>query len=290
MGMLVAGLAALSLAVSALACASLLRHPPAGLLRPNFHGRNLPLAGGLVLLCALVAGELALSVAKLVVSHGAAARAFASRGHWGLAVVALGFFGLGLLDDLVDGGHYRGLRGHFRALARGRLTGGAIKALGGVALGLIAGASWETHLGPAVLDAALVALSANLINLLDLRPGRAVKVYLVAWAALAAAAWGSAYVPVSVSVTAGAALWLLADVRERGMLGDVGANLLGAVAGAGAALTLGAVARLGVLVGLGALTLASERWSFSKAIDALAPLRWLDRLGRPPDQDGARSS
>jgi hypothetical protein len=76
------------------------------------------------------------------------------------------------------------------------------------------------------------------------------------------------------------AVWLFADLTERGMLGDSGANMLGAVLGAGAVLTLGLPGRVALLAVLAGLTLASERWSFSSAIDRFAPLRWLDRLGR----------
>src|SRR5437870_634572 len=81
-------------------------------------------------------------------------------------------------------------------------------------------------------------------------------------------------------VAAATLLWLAPDLGERGMLGDVGANLLGAVLGAGAVLSLGVPGRLAVLGVLVALTAAAERWSFSRAIDATPPLRWLDRLGR----------
>src|SRR5437870_1683210 len=134
--------------------------------------------------------------------------------------------------------------------------------------------------GGIVILAGLLALSANFVNLLDLRPGRASKGFLPAWVVLAYFAWGSAYVVLSLPVAAAALLWLAPDLGERGMLGDAGANLLGAVLGAGAVLTLGIPGRLGVLGVLVVLTVAAERWSFSRAIDATPPLRWLDRIGR----------
>ncbi len=65
------------------------------------------------------------------------------------------------------------------------------------------------------------------------------------------------------------------------MLGDAGANPLGAVLGVGLAASLDEPARLVAIVVLLALNLASEKWSFSKAIEASPPLRWLDGLGRP---------
>lgn len=271
---------ALALIVAVLLSTTLLSHPPAGLVRTNFRGAAVPAVGGLVILGGLLAGEVALSVSYLLRPGGRAATTFASRDHWGLVVVALGFFGLGLLDDLAGGAHARGFRGHIRAVARGELTGGAVKALGGAAVGLLVGALWERSLGPALLDAAVVALSANLVNLLDLRPGRAAKTFLLAWAALAWWGWGSAYIVLSLPVAAATLVWLAPDLGERGMLGDVGANLLGALVGAGVALSLTIRGRLVVLAVLVVLTAASERWSFSGAIDRFPPLRWLDRAGQ----------
>jgi UDP-GlcNAc:undecaprenyl-phosphate GlcNAc-1-phosphate transferase len=272
--------AALALIVAALVCTSLLASPPPALLRTNFRGQQIPVVGGLVIVSGLLAGEVALALTYLLDRGGRSAATFVSRDHWGLLVAALGFFAVGLLDDLAGSGRSRGFRGHLRAIARGELSTGAIKALGGAAIGLIVGALWEASLGPALLDAAIVALSANLVNLLDLRPGRAAKVFLMAWVVLAAATWGSAYVVLSLPVAAATVAWLVPDLGERGMLGDVGANLLGAVLGAGVALSLTVWGRLVVLAALVVLTAASERWSFSKAINRVPPLRWLDRIGR----------
>ncbi len=225
--------AALALTVAALVCASLLATPPPALLRTNFRGREIPVVGGLVIVSGLLAGEVALAVTYLLDKGGRSADTFASRDHWGLLVAALGFFAVGLLDDLAGSGRSRGFRGHLRAVARGELSTGAVKAFGGAAIALVVGALWEASLAPALLDAAIVALSANIVNLLDLRPGRAAKVFLIAWVVLAAATWGSAYVVLSLPVAAATVAWLVPDLGERGMLGDVGANLLGAVPGPG---------------------------------------------------------
>ncbi|MGH2707071.1 MAG: hypothetical protein ACRDJK_02110, partial [Actinomycetota bacterium] len=203
--------------------------------------------------------------------------------HLGILLAAVGFFALGLIDD-AGGGKAKGFREHLRALARGELTGGAIKLLGGGVFGLIAGGLWESRPSVAILDGLLVALSANLWNLLDLRPGRAAKAFLLAWMPLAVMGRSPAYLPLSEAVAAGALAWLPADLGERGMLGDAGANLLGAVLGAGVALTLPTPEKLGALGVLVALTAASDRWSFSAAIARVGPLGWLDRLGQVSDK------
>jgi len=68
------------------------------------------------------------------------------------------------------------------------------------------------------------------------------------------------------------------------MLGDCGANALGAALGAAAA-GLPRPARIALLAGITALTAASEKVSFTKVIERTPALRWLDMLGRrPPEQ------
>src|ERR1700730_2395631 len=104
--------AALALTVAALVGTSLLARPPAGLLRTNFRGREIPVVGGLVILAGLLAGEVALAATYLLSNAGSVAATFASRDHWGLLVAGLGFFAVGLLDDLSGGGRARGFRGH----------------------------------------------------------------------------------------------------------------------------------------------------------------------------------
>ena len=66
------------------------------------------------------------------------------------------------------------------------------------------------------------------------------------------------------------------------MLGDAGANALGAMLGAAAAASLPRRRRVAVLAGIVALTAASEKVSFTKVIQRTPPLHWLDMLGRRP--------
>jgi UDP-N-acetylmuramyl pentapeptide phosphotransferase/UDP-N-acetylglucosamine-1-phosphate transferase len=292
---LAALLAALAGGVAILLTGALVGHPPELLRRRNFRGTEVPLVGGMVLLFTMLAAESALTLVALgrpvpvdaggaAASPSAAARAFGSADHVGLFVLVIGFFALGMIDDAAGSESSRGLRGHLSSLRRGAPSGGALKAIGGLAVSLVAAGLWELRLGPALLDAALVALAANLLNLVDLRPGRACKLFLIAWAPLGGVAALHPFLPLSVPIAAAAAVWLPFDLRERGMLGDSGANLLGAVLGAGFALDLPTPAKLAALAVLIALTLASERWSFSTVIARVPPLRWLDELGRLPEQ------
>ena len=87
-----------------------------------------------------------------------------------------------------------------------------------------------------------------------------------------------------------AALGLLPeDLAERAMLGDCGANALGAMLGAAAA-GLPRPARIALLAGITGLTAASEKVSFTKVIERTPALRWLDALGRRPAGAGAERS
>jgi hypothetical protein len=161
---------------------------------------------------------------------------------------------IGLADDLWSGPE-RGFRAHLRA---GRTTG-VLKLVGIPLVGLVATRR--------VRGAVLVGLAANFLNQLDTRPGRALKAYLLAAVPLGA--------PLRAAV-------ILApyDLREMSMLGDAGANALGALLG------LRSVDRLSpraVWIACGALaglTFLGERRSLGALIERTPVLRELDAWGR----------
>lgn len=183
---------------------------------------------------------------------------------------------VGAYDDLAGDATARGLAGHGSQLAAGNVTTGAVKVAGIGAGGLLAGLLLRSHVRDALTAGALIAGCANLANLLDLRPGRAIKTGLGSGVCVLSAPAGPA---VAAGLGAAAAL-LPDDLGERTMLGDTGASALGAVIGIGLAsgATSSALRRRSALVT--ALVIASEFVSFSKVIDRVAPLRFLDRLGR----------
>ena len=250
--------------------------------RTNHRGRSIPTAAGLVVAVAALVVEATLAL----VDAARLADLTISGGLRVLTVTAvLGFALLGLVDDLAGSGlDGRGFKGHLRALAKGRLTTGGLKLGGGVALAVVVCAPLGGRIGPLLIDALLVALAANLGNLFDRAPGRTTKVAVVAAIALGVAT-GFDEELLGVAVVMGAALALLgADLGERLMLGDTGANAIGAALGFGVVITTALGTRIGVVFVLLALNLASEVVSFSTVIDRVAPLRALDRLGRaaPP--------
>ncbi len=194
-----------------------------------------------------------------------------------VAVAALGAGGFGALDDLSGSGADRGLRGHLSALRSGRVTTGAVKIAGLVGTGWVASRVAGQRGVDAFVSGAVVAGMANFANLLDLRPGRTLKFALLHAPSFVLPASS----PLAFPIGAAAAL-LPDDLGERSMLGDTGANAIGAALGLAAIVTYGRLGRLVHLAGLLAATLASEKVSFTALIARTPPLRALDELGRRP--------
>jgi UDP-GlcNAc:undecaprenyl-phosphate/decaprenyl-phosphate GlcNAc-1-phosphate transferase len=259
------------------------RRPPlevtgSGWWRLSHAGRPVTLAEGPVAVAAVLLG--------LAVPAGSA-----SAGRGNDVAVAVATFGSGLVgayDDLYGSAQARGFRGHLRALRSGTVTTGMVKIAGVGASALAAAmivdrvrpgtAPTATRLLDVGLDAVLVAGTANLVNLLDLRPGRAAKVVGLLGLALAARRPSAAGLAPLLGAVAGS---LPADLAGRAMLGDCGANALGAGLATTAVAVLPRPARLGALVGVLALNAASERVSFTAVIERTPWLRRLDALGRP---------
>lgn len=226
--------------------------------------------------------------------------------------LALSAFALGLLDDAYGTPDARGFRGHLLELAGGRVTTGLLKLLGiGLASLAVswaiaavapwglprAGAAWDgpTALFTAIAGAA-IALTSNLVNLLDLRPGRALKAYALLGLAgcvsplmlLGAIVGGTVRADIVVldllalaTFVAGPliAVWRY-DLGEQGMLGDAGANAMGAVAGFLVVSGLPRALLVAYAAAVLALNLLSEHVSFSAVIDRTTWLARLDVLGR----------
>lgn len=235
-----------------------------------------------------------------------------------LALVA---FASGLVDDVYGSSDAKGFKGHLRALAHGKMTTGGLKLIGiGLACLVVAFiitqlAPWGVSIGVdeapsttmifsyllrALVAGAAIALTSNFINLTDLRPGRALKAFsLLAVLGAVSTGWllsASPAAPGNMTVAERAvetfalmffvlgpvaAVWRW-DLGEVGMLGDSGANPMGAVAGMLIVLGLplwGLIVYALLMFGLNA---ASERVSYSRVIEAAPFLRMIDRLGRLP--------
>lgn len=194
--------------------------------------------------------------------------------------VAVGASFYGLWDDLLEE-KTSGFRGHFGAGLRGRVTAGLLKTVTALLVAAIFAGTMPRPLPGRLAALLLVLLSANGLNLLDRRPGRALKVFFaVALTILVfAAPQGGALrllLPLLAITLAVAPL----DLNAEGMLGDCGANLLGALLGVAAALYLSPVVQAGLLLFWTAVHALAEFVSLSSLIERVPPLDYLDRLGR----------
>ena len=263
------------------AAATLRRHPPGGAerwTRVNHAGRPVTLLEGPAYAVGAVTGALA---------GGAGAPA---------AIAGLGAGALGALDDLVGDSSSKGLRGHLAAALRGEMTTGVIKIVGLGATGLLS--AWMVDrsregtrppgAGPmgTLVGGAVIAGSANIANLLDLRPGRALKVVLLLAVPIITSGRGPGFATAGAGATAGAAAGAAMaampdDLASRSMLGDTGANSAGALLGAALVARTRLRGRLVALAAVTFLTLASEKVSFTKVIESTPGLRELDAFGRP---------
>ena len=251
-----------------------LQAPPARLMRTNVSGTRVPaVLGGPHALAAL----LVLALLQMTAALGWGA---ARTNETGLAVaVVIVVMALaGTFDDLRGNESARGFMGHLRAAASLSLTGGVVKLASGAGAGLAAGLLVAG--GGAIVEIALlVALTANLVNLMDRAPGRAGKVSLAVAVPLVLVG-DPGWVVAAAGLLGALAGCLSLDLSERAMLGDAGANPLGAVLGLGLGVTLETTGRLAAIALLVVLNAASEKWSFSRAIERVGWLRALDDIGR----------
>jgi hypothetical protein len=250
------------------------RRAPERLVRTNVDGRRVPAVLGDALAAGAVTGLGMLTVAW--VAGMEVPRASRMTLAVGLIVVIL--WGAGRWDDLRGDERARGFKGHLGAARGGALTGGLVKLMAGGLVGLAAGAlltpGWS-----ALATGMIVALTANLVNLLDRAPGRAGKI--AALIALPLLLFGTRAWTVAAAGLLGALVACLPfDLRARGMLGDAGANPLGGVLGLGLAVALEGWGRVAAVVVLALLNGLSERVSFSRVIERTPVLRTLDLLGR----------
>jgi UDP-N-acetylmuramyl pentapeptide phosphotransferase/UDP-N-acetylglucosamine-1-phosphate transferase len=257
----------------------------AGFTRSNYAGREVPVPSGLLLpLAAFVALGVAAPLDRVVDD-----KILQGPGLAGAMLYIVGVCLLGVIDDLLGTPVIqdnlgrkdpRGLRGHAKATFGGGFSTGAVKAIGSLglaafAVGLLVPGDWEYFLA-----IALVVVTTNLFNLLDLRPGRALKGFVVVAAALAIGAW--TLEPLWMMGVFIGSLPVLAyyDLTEQGMLGDTGSNAIGAIAGIWMVLVMSTTAQAIALAVVLLITLYGEFRSISQMIDRTPVLRFIDHLGR----------
>jgi UDP-GlcNAc:undecaprenyl-phosphate/decaprenyl-phosphate GlcNAc-1-phosphate transferase len=273
----------IALAAAVLLAPALLRSlAAAGHCRANYRDRQLPFPFGLLVLLAALVALIPLTLLQVLASS----EVFHAE-MLPITLYAIGVLALGLLDDTLGGRGRdglpaaRGWRGHGAALLRGELSTGALKAVGSLGLALFALSLLGLSDARWLLAVAVLLLATNAFNLIDLRPGRASKAFVLLGLGLSIGSGGPRQLWSLGLFAAPALVAGVYDLRERAMLGDTGANLLGALAGLWLVLALSSTGQLIALALLIGLTIYGELRSISGFIERTPGLRQLDSLGRP---------
>lgn len=242
-----------------------------GHLQQNYRGKMIPQSMGIVYLPVFFLSAVWANFAGIIPTI--------ILPRFALIVAGLGV--LGMVDDIWGDSRARGFGGHIkRLLFHGEITTGLSKAILGFAVSLWAVSGLPGFFLLIFWRATLVALSANLLNLLDLRPGRAIKSFFLLSFLYTWRAPSETGILLLFPFWLASLVYLPSDLKGKGMLGDAGANVLGGILGLAIVLTAPAVFQVSYLVAVLVIHVLAERVSFTKVIASNYFLRFLDTLGR----------
>lgn len=240
-------------------------------IRPNYKKDMIPVSMGLVFL-------------PMIVINGILLAIFTTE-YKNLLYLFMYIFGLiamclvGILDDIIGNRDVSGLKGHFKSLFKGNLTTGGFKALFGGFVGILISVAISKNIIDIGINTLIIALSTNLMNLLDLRPGRAIKVYLflaiLIFLTIAGYPKG-----LLLLIVPSVLVYFTHDLKAKAMMGDTGSNVLGISIGILVAMGYGLGVRVGWLVFLIFIHLLTEKYSLTKIIEQNKFLNFIDKLGR----------
>lgn len=253
-------------------------------IRPNYKNEMIPVGMGIVFLPMIIINSIILGFVTLNNIW------FVSSSNYNLNIVWLlclalyifsmmAMFFAGALDDLIGNRNVSGLKGHFKSLFKGELTTGGFKALFGGFVGLVVSVCISSSIVDIIVNTLIIALSTNLMNLFDLRPGRAIKAYLVIMIPIYITLTGYTKV-FPLLILPNVLAYFNTDLKARGMMGDTGSNVLGISIGVLMALGYGIKVRLAWLVFLILMHLITEKFSLTKIIEKNRVLKFIDNLGR----------
>lgn len=244
---------------------------PSNVIRPNYKKDMIPVSMGLVFLPTIVINAIIL--------------VYFTQNNKDLLYVFMYVFGLiamclvGVLDDIIGNRDVSGLKGHFKSLFKGTLTTGGFKALFGGFVGLTISVAISKNIVDIVINTLIIALSTNLMNLLDLRPGRAIKVYLVIALTLLFTLIGYPKGLILILLPS-VLVYFKEDIKAKAMMGDTGSNVLGISIGILIAIGYARPIRLGWLAFLIFIHILTEKYSLTKIIENNKVLNFIDKLGR----------
>lgn len=249
-----------------------------GAVRKNYLGHDIPVSTGI----SFPVSVILVFIIYVLFSH------YESSFHiYLIGIIAISF--LGFIDDMLGQRDTLGFKGHFGALFKGKLTTGGLKALGGGFIALFMAfflgtpGSLGHNLGNIIINTLIIALFTNMLNLLDLRPGRALKGYLFFLLLIILMAAGRVNWLLIGPLLGAVLVYLPVDLKVQAMMGDAGSNVLGLTLGYYSVIHLPLPYRIGVLVFLIAMHIYTEKFSLTRTIEKVPLLRAIDQLGRSND-------
>ncbi len=240
-------------------------------VRPNYKGDNIPVSMGIVFLPMIIINSTILS--------------FATHEYQNLLYLFMYIFGMismffaGILDDVLGNRDVSGLKGHFKSLLKGSLTTGGFKALFGGFIGIVISIGISKNITDIIINTLIIALSTNLMNLLDLRPGRAIKVYILIIVGIFITLTG--YIKLlPLLILPNVLAYFNYDLKAKAMMGDTGSNVLGISIGILFVMGYSLKVRIAWLVFLIFIHILTEKYSLTKIIENNKVLNYIDKLGR----------
>ncbi len=242
-----------------------------GMIRENYRGDMIPVGLGLVFIPTLVINSIILIYSNIVPEKIIMIYMLL------FASIAMSF--VGIIDDSLGNRGVTGLIGHFKALFKGSLTTGAFKALLGGFVGLTLAVTLSKSIPNIIVATLVVALSTNMMNLFDLRPGRAIKAYVIL-AIIIFLASAKFNREVMMLIVPAVLAYFYFDLRALTMMGDAGSNVLGVSIGVFIVSSFDLPVQLVSLVLLVAIHVLTEKFSLTKIIENNKFLNYVDKLGR----------
>ena len=240
-------------------------------LRPNYKKDMIPVSMGIVFLPMLIINAIIL--------------AYFTTNFKDMLHIFIFLFGLvsmffaGILDDIIGNRDVSGLKGHFKSLLNGKITTGGFKALFGGFIGLVISIAISKNIYDIVINTLIIALSTNLMNLLDLRPGRAIKGYLLISIVLLFTL-GEYTRNLLLLIFPNVIAYFNQDLKAKAMMGDTGSNVLGISIGILFVMGYPLKVRLIWLAFLIFIHILTEKYSLTKIIENNKFLNFIDKLGR----------
>ena len=240
-------------------------------LRPNYEQDMIPVSMGMVFLPMIIINSIILSYFTnnlndmlyiFIFLFGSVSMFFAE-----------------ILDDIIGNRDVSGLKGHFKSLLKGKLTTGGFKALFGGFIGIVISIAISKNIYDIIINTLIIALSTNLMNLLDLRPGRAIKGYLLI-SIVFLFTLGEYFKNILLLILPNVVAYFNQDLKAKAMMGDTGSNVLGISIGILFVIGYSLKVRVIWLVFLIFIHILTEKYSLTKIIEHNKFLNFIDKLGR----------